>query len=50
MLKILYTRYLELGTSSGRVFMTSNPPAGRALCRVEFLGHVGMDSLNVINC
>ena len=50
MLKVLYTRNLELGTSGGREFMTSNPPAGRAFCRVEFLGHVEMDSLNVINC
>lgn len=50
MLKVLYTRYLELGTSGGREFMTSNPFAERAFSRVEFLGHVGMDSLNVINC
>ena len=50
MLKILYTRYLELGTSSERVFMISNHPAERAFSRVEFLGHVEMDSLNIINC
>ena len=50
MLKVLYTRYLELGTSGRREFMTSNPPAERAFSRVEFLGHAGIDSLNVINC
>ena len=50
MLKVLYSRYLELGTSGGREFMTSNLPAGPAFSRVEFLGHVEMDSLNVINC